>query len=51
MNTDSECGHTTVMHRKTLQRILQSALAAVVALLYGKNLFAVMIRIAMGSSF
>jgi len=44
-------GHGPVKHRRIPQSILQSALAAVVALFYSKNIVSVMIRMALGASF
>jgi hypothetical protein len=44
-------GHGLLKHRIIPQSILQSALAAVVALIYSKNIVSAMIRMALGASF
>jgi len=44
-------GHGSVKHRKVPHSILQSALAAVIAFFYSKNIVSVMIRMALGASF
>ena len=44
-------GHSPVKHRGIPQGMLQSALAAVIALFYSTNIVSVMIRIALGASF
>jgi hypothetical protein len=50
-NGDLPSGHGLVKHRRIPQSILQSALAAVIALFYSKNIASAMIRMAMGASF
>jgi len=50
-NGDLRSGHGLVKHRRIPQSILQSALAAVIALFYSKNIVSVMIRMALGASF
>jgi hypothetical protein len=50
-NGDSPSGHGLVKHRRIPQSILQSTLAAVIALFYSQNIVSVMIRIALGASF
>ena len=50
-NGDSPRGHGLVKHRRIPQSILQSTLAAVIALFYSKNIVSVMIRMALGASF
>ena len=50
-NGDLPSGLCLVKHRRTPQSILQSALAAVIALFYSKNIVSVMIRMALGASF
>jgi hypothetical protein len=50
-NRDVAGGHDFVEHRRILRSILQSALGAVVILLYSKNPVSVMIRTALGASF
>ena len=50
-NGDLPSGHDLVKHRRTPQSIVQSALAAVIALFYSKNIVSVMIRMALGASF
>jgi len=50
-NTELAGGHGPVKHRRIPQSILQSALAAVIALFYSKNIVSVMIRMALGASF
>ena len=50
-NSELAGGHSPVKHRRIPQSILQSALAAVIALFYSKNIMSVMIRIALGASF
>ena len=49
-NRDLPNGHGQ-KHRRILQSILQSALAAVVAVIYSKNIVSAMIRMALGASF
>jgi hypothetical protein len=44
-------GKSLVKHRRIPQSILQSALAAVIALFYSKNIVSVMIRMGLGASF
>jgi hypothetical protein len=44
-------GQSLVKHRRIPQSILQSALAAVIALFYSKNIVSVMIRMGLGASF
>ena len=48
---ESAGGPGPVKHRRIPQGILQSALAAVMALFYSKNIVSVMIRMALGASF
>ena len=48
---DFPSGHDLLKHRIIPQSILQSALAAVVALIYSKNIVCAMIRMALGASF
>ena len=43
--------HGLVNHRRIPQSIVRSALAAVIALFYSKNIVSVMIRIGLGASF
>jgi hypothetical protein len=50
-NVELAGGHGLVKHRRIPQSILQSALAAVIALFYSKNIVSVMIRMALGASF
>ena len=50
-NVESAGGHGPVKHRRIPQRFLQSALAAVIALFYSKNIVSVMLRMALGASF
>jgi hypothetical protein len=50
-NGDLPSGHGLVKHRRIPQSILQSALAAVIALFDSKNIVSVMIRMALGASF
>jgi hypothetical protein len=50
-NGDLPSGHGLVKHRSIPQSIPQSALAAVIALFYSKNMVSVMIRMALGASF
>jgi len=50
-NGDLPSGHDLVKHRRIPQSIVQSALAAVIALFYSKNIVSVMIRMALGASF
>jgi hypothetical protein len=50
-NGDLPSGHGLVKHRRIPQSILQSALAAVIALFYSKNIVSVMIRMTLGASF
>jgi hypothetical protein len=49
-NRDLPNGHGQ-KHRRILQSILQSALAAVIAIFYSKNIVSVMIRMALGAAF
>jgi hypothetical protein len=48
---DLPSGHGLLKHRIIPQSILQSALAAVVAVIYSKNIVSAMIRMALGASF
>ncbi len=50
-NGDLPSGHGLVKHRRIPQSILQSTLAAIIALFYSKNIVSVMIRMALGASF
>jgi len=50
-NIELAGGHGLVKHRRIPQGIVQSALAAVIALFYSKNIVSVMIRLALGASF
>jgi len=50
-NVESAGGHGPVKHRRIPQTFLKSALAAVIALFYSKNIVSVMIRMALGASF
>ena len=50
-NVELAGGPGPVKHRRIPQRILRSALAAVIALFYSKNIVSVMIRMALGASF
>ena len=50
-NVELAGGPDPVKHRRIPQSILQSALAAVIALFYSKNIVSVMIRMALGASF
>jgi hypothetical protein len=50
-NVESAGGHGPVKQRRIPQTFLQSALAAVIALFYSKNIVSVMIRMALGASF
>ena len=50
-NVELAGGHGLVKHRRIPQSIPQSALAAVIALFYSKNMVSVMIRMALGASF
>jgi hypothetical protein len=50
-NGDLPIGHGLLKHRRIPQSILQSALAAVIALFYSKNIVSAMIRMALGASF
>jgi hypothetical protein len=50
-NGDLPSGRGLVKHRRIPQSILQSALAAVIALFYSKNIVSVIIRMALGASF
>ena len=50
-NVELAGGHGLVKHRRIPQSILQSALAAVIALIYSKNVVSAMIRTALGASF
>jgi len=47
---DLASGHGLVKHRRIPQSILQSALAAVIALFYSKNIVSVLIRMGLGAS-
>lgn len=49
-NLESAGGHGPMKHCRILQT-LQSALAAVIALFYSKNIVSVMIRMSLGASF
>jgi len=49
-NTDWAGGHDLAKRRRISHRILQSALAAVIALFYSNNLVSVMIRMTLGAS-
>ena len=48
---ESAGGPGPAKHRRIPQSILQSPLAAVMALFYSKNIVSVMIRMALGASF
>jgi hypothetical protein len=50
-NVESAGGYGPVKHCRIPQRFLQSALVAVIALFYSKNIVSVMIRMALGASF
>ena len=50
-NGDLPSRHGPVKHRRIPPSILQSALAAVIALFYSKNIVSIMIRMALGASF
>jgi hypothetical protein len=50
-NGDLPSGHGLLKHRRIPQSILQSTLAAVIALIYSKNIVSAMIRMALGASF
>lgn len=50
-NVELTGGYGPVKHRRIQPSILQSALAAVIALFYSKNIVSVMIRMALGASF
>jgi hypothetical protein len=50
-NGDLPRRHGLLKHRRIPQGILQSALAAVIALIYSKNIVSAMIRMALGASF
>ena len=50
-NVELVRGHGPVKHRGIPQSILRSALAAVIALFYSKNILSVMIHVALGASF
>jgi len=50
-NGDLPSGHGLLKHLRIPQSILQSALAAVIALFYSKNIVSVMTRMALGASF
>jgi hypothetical protein len=50
-NGDLPSGHGLLSHRRIPQSILQSTLAAVIALIYSKNIVSAMIRMALGASF
>jgi hypothetical protein len=49
-NVELAGGHGPVKHRRIPQSILQSVVAAVMALFYSKNIVSVMIRMALGAS-
>jgi hypothetical protein len=48
---DLPSGHGLVKHHRIPQSILRSALAAVIALFYSKNIVSAMVRMALGASF
>ena len=50
-NGDLPSGQDLVKHRRIPQSTLQSAVAAVIALFYSKNIVSAMIRMALGASF
>ena len=50
-NDDLPSGHGLVKHRRIPQSILQSDVAAVIALFYSRNIVSVMIRMALGAAF
>ena len=50
-NGDLPSGHGLVKRRRIPQSILQSALAAVIALFYSKNIVSAMVRMALGACF
>ena len=50
-NGDLPSGQELVKHRRIPQTTLQSAVAAVIALFYSKNIVSAMIRTALGASF
>jgi hypothetical protein len=50
-NDNLASGQSLVEHRRIPQGILQSALAAIIALFYSKNIVSVMIRLGLGASF
>jgi hypothetical protein len=50
-NGDLPSGYGLLKHRRIPQSILQSTLAAVIALIYSKNIVSAMIRMALGASF
>jgi len=50
-NGDLPRGHGLVKHRRIPQSILQSTVAAIIALFYSKNIVSTMIRMALGASF
>jgi hypothetical protein len=50
-NGESAGGHGPVKHLRMPHRILQSSLAAVIALIYSKNIVSAMIRMALGAFF
>ena len=50
-NGDLPSGHVLVKRRRIQQSLLQSVLAAVIALFYSKNIVSAMIRMALGASF
>jgi hypothetical protein len=50
-NDNLASGQSLVKHRRIPQSILQSALAAIIALFYSKNIVFVMIRMGLGASF
>jgi len=49
-NVELAGGHGPLKHRRVPQSILQSALSAVIALFYSKNIVSAMIRMALGAS-
>ena len=50
-NDDLPSGHGLAKHRRIPQSILQSAVAAVIALFYSRNIVSVMVRMALGAAF
>jgi hypothetical protein len=50
-NGDLPSGQDLVKHRRISQTTLRSAVAAVIALFYSKNIVSAMIRMALGASF